>query len=115
MMMNTTNNPILNLRIHKPVCGKNNKTYIAASGSSDATMQRNSVKESAHAKKSVLFQGKKGTIAKKYNFSKKPVCGKDGNTYINQWELDCKDVEKQCEGECPCDELCKCPRFLSLI
>ena len=37
-----------------------------------------------------------------------PVCGKDGKTYSNQWELDCKDIEKQCEGECPCKDKPNC-------
>ena len=43
-----------------------------------------------------------------------PVCGKDGKTYSNRWELECNgnDVERQCDGACPCDKkLCPCPRF----
>ena len=41
-----------------------------------------------------------------------PVCGKDGKTYSNRWELDCNDVERKCDGVCPCDkEPCPCPRF----
>ena len=40
-----------------------------------------------------------------------PVCGKDGKTYSNHWELSCNEVEKECEGECPCHETCMCPRF----
>ena len=39
-----------------------------------------------------------------------PMCGKDNKTYSNQWELDCKAVEKRCKGECPCKEECLIPK-----
>ena len=57
----------------------------------------------------VVFQSKKGFL-KHTHFDifriYKPVCGKDGKTYSNKWELDCKEVEKKCEGECPCKKEC---------
>ena len=71
--------------------------------------------ENVHVKihKDVVFQSKRG-ILKHTHFDLiriyKPVCGKDGKTYNNQWELDCKEGEKKCEGECPCKKECPIPK-----
>ena len=31
-----------------------------------------------------------------------PVCGQDGKTYDNKCEMECANVDKKCEGTCPC-------------
>ena len=73
------------------------------------------VTENVHVKMhpTVVFQSKKGFL-KHTHFDifriYKPVCGKDNITYSNKWELDCKDVEKQCKGKCPCKEECLIPK-----
>ena len=37
---------------------------------------------------------------------KKPVCGMDEKTYANECVAKCADVEKCCDGKCPCQDGC---------
>lgn len=39
-----------------------------------------------------------------------PICGVDGKTYGNPCEISCAQVDKDCNGECPCkDQNPACP------